>query len=85
VSAYENPVPASRGIVAESARRLATEFATATDQWGDTPLYVAVCHTLADDTDETGGKLEQAFGKNRTFAELRDSLRTALTERVNSN
>ncbi|MEV7027175.1 type I-E CRISPR-associated protein Cas7/Cse4/CasC [Kitasatospora sp. NPDC093558] len=85
VSAYENPVPASRGIVAESARRLATEFAIATDQWGDTPPYIAVCHTLGDDTDDTAQKLAQAFGKNRTFAELRDGLRTALTERVNSN
>ncbi|GAA4838719.1 type I-E CRISPR-associated protein Cas7/Cse4/CasC [Kitasatospora terrestris] len=85
VSAYENPVPPSHGIVAESARRLATEFATATDQWGDTPLYVGICHTLGPDTDDTEQKLTQTFGANRTFAELRDGLRTTLTEQVNGN
>ncbi|MFD8756031.1 type I-E CRISPR-associated protein Cas7/Cse4/CasC [Kitasatospora sp. NPDC059577] len=85
VSAYENPVPASQGIVAESARRLAAEFTTATEQWGDTPLYVGICHTLDAGTDGTGRKLTEAFGVNRTFAELRDGLRTALTERVNDN
>ncbi|MEU3574584.1 type I-E CRISPR-associated protein Cas7/Cse4/CasC, partial [Kitasatospora sp. NPDC036755] len=83
VSAYENPVPASRGIVAESARRLAGEFATATEQWGDSPLYVGICHTLG--ADETGQRLAEAFGANRTFPELRDGLRTALTERVSDN
>ncbi|MEV8328868.1 type I-E CRISPR-associated protein Cas7/Cse4/CasC [Kitasatospora sp. NPDC056731] len=87
VSAYENPVPASRGIVAESARRLAVEFATATEQWGDSPLYVGICHTLGADTgaDESAQQLAEAFGANRTFTELRDGLRTALTERVNDN
>ncbi|WP_406109893.1 type I-E CRISPR-associated protein Cas7/Cse4/CasC [Kitasatospora purpeofusca] len=85
VSAYENAVPASRGIVAESARRLATEFATATDQWGDEPLYVGICHTLGAETDETGQELAKAFGANRTFAALRDGLRASLTERVNGN
>ncbi|MFE7590225.1 type I-E CRISPR-associated protein Cas7/Cse4/CasC [Kitasatospora sp. NPDC057512] len=86
VSAYENPVPASRGIVAESARRLAVEFATATEQWGDTPLYVGICHTLGTaDGDETGQQLAEAFGVNRTFPELREGLRTALIERVNDN
>ncbi|WP_328952751.1 type I-E CRISPR-associated protein Cas7/Cse4/CasC [Kitasatospora purpeofusca] len=85
VSAYENAVPASRGIVAESARRLATEFATATDQWGDDPLYVGICHTLGAETDETGQELAKAFGVNRTFAALRDGLRASLTERVNGN
>ncbi|MFB8062024.1 type I-E CRISPR-associated protein Cas7/Cse4/CasC, partial [Kitasatospora purpeofusca] len=85
VSAYENAVPASRGIVAESARRLATEFATATDQWGDDPLYVGICHTLGAETDETGQELAKAFGANRTFAALREGLRASLTERVNGN
>ncbi|MGW7447998.1 type I-E CRISPR-associated protein Cas7/Cse4/CasC [Kitasatospora sp. NPDC054795] len=85
VSAYENPVPASRGIVSESARRLAAEFATATEQWGDTPLYVGICHTLGADTEETGGKLVEAFGANRTFPELCEGLRTVLIERVNDN
>ncbi|MFB7675139.1 type I-E CRISPR-associated protein Cas7/Cse4/CasC [Kitasatospora purpeofusca] len=85
VSAYENAVPASRGIVAESARRLATEFATATDQWGDDPLYVGICHTLGAETDETGQELAKAFGANRTFAALREGLRASLAERVNGN
>ncbi|MGA5823148.1 type I-E CRISPR-associated protein Cas7/Cse4/CasC [Kitasatospora sp. NPDC094028] len=85
VSAYENPVPASHGIVAESARRLAAEFTTATEQWGDTPLYVGICHTLGTGTDESAQELTGAFGTNRTFTELRDGLRTVLTERVNGN
>ncbi|MFB7469442.1 type I-E CRISPR-associated protein Cas7/Cse4/CasC [Kitasatospora sp. NPDC056184] len=85
VSAYENAVPARHGIVAESARRLATEFSTATDQWGDEPLYVGICHTLGADTDEIGQQLAKAFGANRTFAALRDGLRASLTERVNGN
>jgi CRISPR system Cascade subunit CasC len=84
VSAYEKPVAASEGIVAESASRLAKEFATATDQWGDTPLYVGICHTLGDDTDEAA-QLTQAFGANLTFAKLRDGLRAVLAEQVNDN
>ncbi|MFJ5924640.1 type I-E CRISPR-associated protein Cas7/Cse4/CasC [Kitasatospora sp. NPDC092948] len=85
VSAYENPVPASRGIVAESARRLAVEFATATEQWGDCPVHIGICHTVGADADGTGQQLADAFGANRTFAELRDGLRTVLAERMNDN
>ncbi|MFF0389987.1 type I-E CRISPR-associated protein Cas7/Cse4/CasC [Kitasatospora sp. NPDC004615] len=85
VSAYENPVPASRGMVAESARRLAAEFSTATEQWGDCPVHVSICHTVSTDSDGTAQKLTEAFGANRTFTELRDGLRAVLTERTNDN
>ncbi|WP_329492939.1 type I-E CRISPR-associated protein Cas7/Cse4/CasC [Kitasatospora herbaricolor] len=84
VSAYEKAVPAGDGIVAASASRLAEEYRTATRQWGDTPLHVAICHTLADGTDEAT-QLGEAFGANQTFAQLRDGLQAALTKRVNSN
>ncbi|WP_033255774.1 type I-E CRISPR-associated protein Cas7/Cse4/CasC [Kitasatospora phosalacinea] len=81
VSAYENAVPVGDGILAESARRLAAEYRTATSQWGDEPLHTAICHTL-DAASPEAAALAEAFGANRTFAELRDGLRTALTERT---
>lgn len=84
VSAYEKAVPAGDGIVAASASRLAEEYRTATRQWGDTPLHAAICHTLAEGTDEAT-QLEEAFGANQTFAQLRDGLQAALTKQVNTN
>ncbi|MEV7782974.1 type I-E CRISPR-associated protein Cas7/Cse4/CasC [Kitasatospora sp. NPDC088351] len=84
VSAYEKAVPTGEGIVAASASRLAEEFTVATSQWGDTPKYVGICHTLGDESAEAA-QLKQAFGPNQTFAKLRDGLRAALTERVKDN
>lgn len=80
VGAFENPVPPGAGIVGESALRLAGEYRTATTQWGDQPLFVAVCHTLAGQDDS----LTEAFGANRTFPQLLDALRAALTAQLNA-
>ncbi|KPH98709.1 CRISPR-associated protein, Cse4 family [Actinobacteria bacterium OV450] len=82
VSAFEEPVAAEAGIQAASARRLAEEHITATQVWGDTPLYNAASHTFTAGeprTKDTAETLIQAFGTPLTFAELRTTLRARIT------
>ncbi|MFJ7305302.1 type I-E CRISPR-associated protein Cas7/Cse4/CasC [Streptomyces sp. NPDC099088] len=82
VSAFEEPVPAEAGIQATSARRLAEEHLTATQVWGDTPLYQAASHTFSSReprTKDTAEALTQAFGDLVNFADLRTTLRARLT------
>nr|WP_202120965.1 type I-E CRISPR-associated protein Cas7/Cse4/CasC [Streptomyces sp. BA2] len=85
VSAFEEPIAAEVGIQANSARRLAEEHITATQVWGDTPLYSAASHTftirepLTKDTAET---LTRAFGEPLTFADLRTTLRARVSAAV---
>ncbi|MFD7559616.1 type I-E CRISPR-associated protein Cas7/Cse4/CasC [Streptomyces sp. NPDC059835] len=82
VSAFEEPVAAEAGIQANSARRLAEEHITATQVWGDTPLYNAASHTFTTSeprTKDTAETLTQAFGEPVTFADLRTTLRSRIT------
>ncbi|MFF2923478.1 type I-E CRISPR-associated protein Cas7/Cse4/CasC [Streptomyces celluloflavus] len=82
VSAFEEPVAAEAGIQANSARRLAEEHITATQVWGDTPLYGAASHTFTTReprTKATAETLTQAFGEPVTFADLRAALRARIT------
>ncbi|MFF4221409.1 type I-E CRISPR-associated protein Cas7/Cse4/CasC [Streptomyces abikoensis] len=82
VSAFEEPVAAEAGIQANSARRLAEEHITATQVWGDTPLYSAASHTFTTReprTKDTAETLSQAFGEPVTFADLRTTLRARIT------
>ncbi|MET8215123.1 type I-E CRISPR-associated protein Cas7/Cse4/CasC [Streptomyces hirsutus] len=82
VSAFEEPVAAEAGIQANSARRLAEEHITATQVWGDTPLYAAASHTFTTReprTKDTAETLAQAFGDPVTFPELRTTLRARIT------
>lgn len=82
VSAFEEPVSAEAGIQANSARRLAEEHITATQVWGDTPLFQAASHTFTTRearTKDTAETLTQAFGEPVTFPQLRTSLRTHIT------
>ncbi|MEU2598063.1 type I-E CRISPR-associated protein Cas7/Cse4/CasC [Streptomyces hirsutus] len=82
VSAFEEPVTAEAGIQANSARRLAEEHITATQVWGDTPLYAAASHTFTTReprTKDTAETLAQAFGDPVTFPELRTTLRARIT------
>ncbi|MFJ3176575.1 type I-E CRISPR-associated protein Cas7/Cse4/CasC [Streptomyces roseus] len=82
VSAFEEPVAAEAGIQATSARRLAEEHITATQVWGDTPLYNAASHTFTTGeprTKDTAETLTQAFGTPLTFADLRTTLRDRIT------
>ncbi|GAA2154731.1 type I-E CRISPR-associated protein Cas7/Cse4/CasC [Kitasatospora kazusensis] len=81
VSAYEKPVAAGDGIVAESARRLAEEYDTSVRQWGDEPRHVAVCHSFGDDTGE-GAALAAAFGANKPFPQLLEDLKATLADEV---
>ncbi|MGK5530153.1 type I-E CRISPR-associated protein Cas7/Cse4/CasC [Streptomyces sp. URMC 129] len=92
VSAFERPVSSAvgSGIAAGSARRLAREFQTAVEQWGDEPGHVGVCHMFTGQGGGTGGvggsvgdvdehdgvrdDLAKAFGENRTFPALLDGL-----------
>ncbi|WP_432023576.1 type I-E CRISPR-associated protein Cas7/Cse4/CasC [Streptomyces parvus] len=81
VSAFEEPVAAEAGIQANSARRLAEEHLTATQVWGDTPLYSAASHTFTDRerrTKDTVETLTQAFGEPVSFADLRTTLRARI-------
>ncbi|MFI9624610.1 type I-E CRISPR-associated protein Cas7/Cse4/CasC [Streptomyces sp. NPDC052042] len=82
VSAFEEPVATEAGIQANSARRLAEEHITATQVWGDTPLYGAASYTFTTReprTKDTAETLTQAFGEPVTFADLRTTLRTRIT------
>ncbi|MER5945688.1 type I-E CRISPR-associated protein Cas7/Cse4/CasC [Streptomyces sp. NPDC001904] len=82
VSAYEQPIASEAGIQANSARRLAEEHLTATQIWGDQPLYAATSHTFTSRepaTKDTAEALTHAFGSPVAFAELRSTLRTRLT------
>ncbi|MFI8266576.1 type I-E CRISPR-associated protein Cas7/Cse4/CasC [Streptomyces sp. NPDC085665] len=82
VSAFEEPVAAEAGIQALSARRLAEEHLTATQVWGDTPLYNAASHTFTTGeprTKDTAETLAQAFGTPLAFADLRTTLRACIT------
>ena len=38
-------------------------------QWGDTPLFTGVCHTLEDDSP-AATEVRKAFGDNLTFPSL---------------
>ncbi|TQF05594.1 type I-E CRISPR-associated protein Cas7/Cse4/CasC [Kitasatospora acidiphila] len=84
VSAYERPVPVGDGVVCTSALRLAGEYLTATRQWGDVPLYAAVCHTLGD-ADPEAAELAEAFGVNKTFSQLLEGLQAALSSALDVN
>ncbi|MFK0121142.1 type I-E CRISPR-associated protein Cas7/Cse4/CasC [Streptomyces sp. NPDC090994] len=82
VSAFEEPVPAEAGVQATSARRLAEEYLTATQVWGDTPLYAAASHTFTTReprTKDTAETLTQAFGESVPFADLRTTLRSRIS------
>ncbi|MFC8953703.1 type I-E CRISPR-associated protein Cas7/Cse4/CasC [Streptomyces sp. NPDC057101] len=82
VSAFEEPIAAEAGIQANSARRLAEEHITATQMWGDTPLYGAASHTFTTSetrTKDTAEALTQAFGDPVPFTDLRTTLRTRIT------
>ncbi|MFB7421162.1 type I-E CRISPR-associated protein Cas7/Cse4/CasC [Streptomyces sp. NPDC056210] len=81
VSAFEEPVAAEAGIQANSARRLAEEHITATQVWGDTPLYGAASHTFTTSeprTKDAAETLAQAFGDPVAFADLRTTLRARI-------
>lgn len=82
VSAFEQPIASEAGIQANSARRLAEEHLTATQVWGDQPLYAAASHTFTSrepGTKDTAEALTHAFGNPVAFADLRSTLRTRLT------
>ncbi|MEU1291997.1 type I-E CRISPR-associated protein Cas7/Cse4/CasC [Streptomyces sp. NPDC005840] len=81
VSAFEEPIASEAGILAGSARRLAQEHLTATQVWGDTPLYTAASHTFTTrepSAKDTAEVLAQAFGEPVAFAELRTALRSRI-------
>ncbi|MET9292824.1 type I-E CRISPR-associated protein Cas7/Cse4/CasC [Streptomyces sp. NPDC003077] len=79
VSAFEEPVTASAGLAAASARRLAYEHSTATRVWGEAPAFTSLSHTFTDH-GETADVLKNAFGEPVTFAQLQAGLRAHLTD-----
>lgn len=85
VSAFERAVPATKGIAAASARRLAGEQIRSTEQWGDTPLHTGLCHNFDPDAEDTGdvvAQLAAAFGPACPMPELLADLRVRLAETV---
>lgn len=83
VSAFEEPVPGTDGIAADSALRFAGEYERVTGAWGG-PDHVAVCHTF-DVKSPTGVRLAEVFGDGRPFPKLVSDLtdRLAATARGN--
>jgi CRISPR system Cascade subunit CasC len=81
VSAFEDPVPATSGIAAQSARRLAAEHTAALQTWGDAPAFTALCHTFGPSGD-TAEQLEKSFGAAAAFPQLIADLRAHLTDAV---
>lgn len=81
VSAFEEPVPPSSGIAAESARRLAKEHSKALKQWGDPPDHTAVCHAF-DESSDTGSAVREAFGDAVAFPRLLTGLGEHLSSLV---
>lgn len=79
VSAFEEPVTATAGIAAGSARRLAHAHNAAVRAWGDAPQYTATCHTFPD-ADATAKVISEAFGDALTFPELVSGVHAHLTE-----
>ncbi|MET9241274.1 type I-E CRISPR-associated protein Cas7/Cse4/CasC [Nonomuraea sp. NPDC003709] len=84
VSAFEKPLQPDEegeGLAADSAIRLAVEHDRATRQWGDTPAYVAVCHTFDPDR-HTGERLTTILGPNTPFPTLIADLHARLAEKI---
>ncbi|MFE3444956.1 type I-E CRISPR-associated protein Cas7/Cse4/CasC [Nocardia sp. NPDC059180] len=76
VSAFEKPISAPHGGIAErSARALAAEQRRSIDMWGDKPAHIAFAHAFDSETQKD---LETAFGAAVTFTELRQGLREQL-------
>ncbi|WP_328397848.1 type I-E CRISPR-associated protein Cas7/Cse4/CasC [Nocardia sp. NBC_00416] len=72
VSAFENPISAPRGGIAErSARALAEEQRRSIEMWGDKPAHAAFAHAFGPETEKD---LETAFGAAVTITELRQGL-----------
>ncbi|WP_433593980.1 type I-E CRISPR-associated protein Cas7/Cse4/CasC [Nocardia sp. CA-145437] len=76
VSAFEKPITAPQGGIAErSARALATEQQRSVELWGDKPAHTAFAHAFGKDTE---AELAKAFGTSVTFTALREGLRAQL-------
>lgn len=80
VSAFEDPVTASAGIAAASARRLAEEYSRSVTSWGDDPAFTAVCHTFDPASGTTAQALTDAFGDPLAFPKVLTGLRAHLTD-----
>lgn len=76
VSAFENPVTGSQGLVEVSARRLADEYRRVQEQWAITPVAV-----FANYSSSLAPELEESFGPSQPFP----SLVTSVVDSVLSN
>ncbi|MGW1994914.1 type I-E CRISPR-associated protein Cas7/Cse4/CasC [Embleya sp. NPDC001921] len=68
VSAFEEPVPGTDGIAAESALRLADEYTRISENW-QAADHVRVCHTFAPEST-AGVRLAEVFGDGHAFPKL---------------
>ncbi|GCD99706.1 type I-E CRISPR-associated protein Cas7/Cse4/CasC [Embleya hyalina] len=82
VSAFEEPVPGTDGIAADSAIRLADEYARVTQAWGG-PEHIDVCHTF-DTKSPAGARLAEVFGDTKPFPTLLTGLTARLQARTNA-
>jgi len=81
VSAFEEPVPGTDGIAADSAARFADEYARVTRAWG-APNDITVCHTF-DTKSPAGIRLAEVFGDAKPFPALLAELAGRLESRKN--
>ncbi|MFJ8745829.1 type I-E CRISPR-associated protein Cas7/Cse4/CasC [Embleya sp. NPDC127516] len=82
VSAFEEPVLGTDGIAADSAIRLAGEYARVTQAWGG-PQHIDVCHTF-DTKSPAGMQLAEVFGDQKPFPALLTDLTGRLEARKNA-
>ncbi|MFE3205967.1 type I-E CRISPR-associated protein Cas7/Cse4/CasC [Embleya sp. NPDC059237] len=82
VSAFEEPVPGTDGMAADSAIRLADEYARVTQAWGG-PEHIDVCHTF-DTKSPAGTRLAEVFGDTKPFPTLLTGLTARLQARTNA-
>ncbi|MFE5326221.1 type I-E CRISPR-associated protein Cas7/Cse4/CasC [Embleya sp. NPDC056575] len=79
VSAFEEPVPGTAGIAADSAVRFAGEYTRVTQAWGG-PDDITVCHTF-DPKSPAGMRLAEVFGDAKAFPTLLTELAGRLQTR----
>jgi CRISPR system Cascade subunit CasC len=79
-TAFEAPVRSLNGVESASAVRLAEEYATATEMWGDRPAFAgASFHAV---TGEAGEHIQNTVGPCLTVSALIDSVMEAVDARL---
>lgn len=84
VSAFEAPVRANSGIVAESVRRLVDEMRSANELWGLTPIQVASTYNPPAAEPSDAAAVEEVLGPPMPFADLVATVTATARTRMSS-